>query len=467
MGRRTSKRSARGSATVSLMSLLLVASCAHQLEARRIASSNGSHNSRRLGPSLRLFFDREVLLPGERPGIWVAFDQPVPPGSARSELLAGRYEISIEIRDPDGRSVASACRPGNELPHPDPAQVTAVWTLKPDCYTFDRPGVYRLRARLVEAGSAGRHAATHESAEALIRVAHDKLMDAPPGWSPVPSAMLSAGEFTGCWSMAPGYAAQVEDAAVTLDATMPPRPGQAGSATQGAAAALPPAVTRAINERIKKDPDAEVYVHCTLGHAGIRVQPVEDGWLVGFNGGEWGGGLWWIDRDGAAAQLIRSPGDWMQNVRGIETDGTSVYIFQGEGDAGGISRVARHGKDWRAEVVAELDGRPLEWDRLPEGGWLVLTPWVLAQVDFTGKQTAWAHFAAFWPPPISLTRSLDGTIWLGAKSGVYRLRPRWEGAPRYETTFLVPADSEWARAASTGSPCVPVEPPVNKSGIER
>ena len=119
-----------GRARVCLVPLLLaVASCAHRAEQRPTASSAGSSKSRQLGLPLRIFFDREVLLLGETPDIWLAFDEQVPPGAKRSDLLAGSYEISIAIRDPNGRAVASACQLGIELPHPDPAQVTALWTL--------------------------------------------------------------------------------------------------------------------------------------------------------------------------------------------------------------------------------------------------------------------------------------------------------------------------------------------------
>ena len=41
-----------------------------------------------------------------------------------------------------------------------------------------------------------------------------------------------------------------------------------------------------------------------------HVLGVADGWLVGFNAGEFGGGLWWFSFDGKRSKRISSPWEW-------------------------------------------------------------------------------------------------------------------------------------------------------------
>jgi hypothetical protein len=38
-----------------------------------------------------------------------------------------------------------------------------------------------------------------------------------------------------------------------------------------------------------------------------RALRVSDGWIVGFNDGEFGGGLWWFDPEGQSSNRIRPP----------------------------------------------------------------------------------------------------------------------------------------------------------------
>jgi hypothetical protein len=54
------------------------------------------------------------------------------------------------------------------------------------------------------------------------------------------------------------------------------------------------------------------------------VQKVVDGWLVGFNAGEFGGGLWWSDESGRRTRKLTG-----ENVRAFVPRGDAVLVFTG------------------------------------------------------------------------------------------------------------------------------------------
>ena len=54
------------------------------------------------------------------------------------------------------------------------------------------------------------------------------------------------------------------------------------------------------------------------------VQKVADGWLVGFNAGEFGGGLWWSDESGLRTRKLSG-----ENVTAFVPRGDAVLVFTG------------------------------------------------------------------------------------------------------------------------------------------
>jgi hypothetical protein len=54
------------------------------------------------------------------------------------------------------------------------------------------------------------------------------------------------------------------------------------------------------------------------------VQKVDDGWLVGFNAGEFGGGLWWADQSGQHTKELTG-----EHVVAFVPRGDAVVVFTG------------------------------------------------------------------------------------------------------------------------------------------
>lgn len=183
------------------------------------------------------------------------------------------------------------------------------------------------------------------------------------------------------------------------------------------------------------------------------IQRVSDGWLVGFNAGEWGGGLCWVSMDGSKGRFLMTsphlqpppppppppgyskklwakhirrshmqPGKdlqgWLQpksfsidersseNVLQIEPDGNTFLVVQGLDhmglNRGKVMKVARNDQgEWIATHLAKLDGTPRYFAQDTPASWLVLTSDHLVKLNSRGDLLA----------PVQLPNAMkDGTI---------------------------------------------------------
>jgi len=162
---------------------------------------------------------------------------------------------------------------------------------------------------------------------------------------------------------------------------------------------------------------------------------VEDGWLVGFDAGEWSGGLCWVSSDGTQGRFLitqpkfyvpppppppgmskakwdretRTPRSvepdlpgWIprkgfrfkdycsENVIFIAKSQEAYLVFEGLShmslDRGQVLKVSRNSDGiWEASKLIGLDGRPYNISRNEYGEWLVVTSKGLLRLDATGK----------------------------------------------------------------------------------
>lgn len=84
---------------------------------------------------------------------------------------------------------------------------------------------------------------------------------------------------------------------------------------------------------------------------------VHNGWLIGFDRGEWSGALYWYNNDGTEKYLIKD-----RNVRDIIRFNNKVFITQGlthlGGDFGSISEITYKDDKWIEEKTSMLSGKP-------------------------------------------------------------------------------------------------------------
>jgi hypothetical protein len=149
---------------------------------------------------------------------------------------------------------------------------------------------------------------------------------------------------------------------------------------------------------------------------------IPSGWLLGFDGGEFGGGLWFAARTGNT-QLLSG-----EQVLGFTTTPEGVLAVVGVGgqatDVGQVLIVHDSGDSQvtvKTRVV--LDGAPEAITPFSEHSVLVVTTHGISQVssDGTVKRLSKRSFGFLYPNSVVVTK--DGEIYVGGECsllGLYR-----------------------------------------------
>ena len=160
------------------------------------------------------------------------------------------------------------------------------------------------------------------------------------------------------------------------------------------------------------------------------VEPVVDGWLVGFDGGEYGGSLWWYPELPGTGRKLHA-----RNVQAMTTlpGGRSVLVFTGlahMGMADGqVLKLERDSRDrrWRVTSVRDLLGTPRTALLVPEGI-LVATTRSVELVSIAGEPRVLADVAPLrMTYASSLAAAPGGEIIVGTYHLVVVFRPREDG----------------------------------------
>ncbi|MBS2028634.1 MAG: hypothetical protein JST54_12080 [Deltaproteobacteria bacterium] len=193
------------------------------------------------------------------------------------------------------------------------------------------------------------------------------------------------------------------------------------------------------------------------GLAGERhVLGVQDGYLIGFDAGEFGGALWWASKDGSRRERLRTPGETtydVENVHGMASMGDDVLVIQGLAhlsiNVGKAVLVSTTGH--RIRFLADLNAEPLFVFREDDRSAIVLTNRRLIRLHPSGAIEVLAQLevldSALYPN--SMVRSPSGVFWVGMRHLVLRLAPRGSG---YESTWFAPKDC--ANWKVRGTDCV-------------
>lgn len=164
---------------------------------------------------------------------------------------------------------------------------------------------------------------------------------------------------------------------------------------------------------------------------------VADGWIVGFNAGEWGAGLWWFSPDGKTRAKISK-----DHVIGfVETD-AGLLALEGLAHLGSsLGQVIRlsKGKDdlWHSESFVDLEGAPAACAKESDGSLVVATYDRLLRVHPASKKMDVLVEDAYWGNlhPDSMISSPSGTIYLGMRHGVVEVAKE---AENYKVNWLIP-----------------------------
>jgi len=182
----------------------------------------------------------------------------------------------------------------------------------------------------------------------------------------------------------------------------------------------------------------------------------EDGRLVSFDHGEFGGDVWWEPRVG--------PRQHVASVNLVSFVSTPPSVFGLEGLAHlGINRGSLVQFDrsrsgiWQLRQLTQLGAAPFAYTRLSDDTMVVVTSGTLLAVR-PPKLVRLLHTDSAWryTYPHSVVRDRAGVVYVGMRSAVARLVPQ---GTTFREDWLVPPDCPHLRKVDDLGPCKCVEAP--------
>jgi hypothetical protein len=161
---------------------------------------------------------------------------------------------------------------------------------------------------------------------------------------------------------------------------------------------------------------------------------LQNGWLLGFDAGEFGGGLRFASDDGATQMLNR------ENVHGFVATPEGVLVLAGLAhmglDSGKIFVVPYAVKSPRdVRLLVELDGAPEAFTKVSDEAMLVVTTRGVSRISSSGGSELLLRRDLGMLYPNSVAATPDGVIYIGARLFVIRLSPH---AGEYLEQWMLP-----------------------------
>ena len=165
-------------------------------------------------------------------------------------------------------------------------------------------------------------------------------------------------------------------------------------------------------------PEAEKFRHVAA------TLKVADGWLVGFNDGEWGGALYWFSPDGTAKYKISKHQivDYIQTSDEVFAIEGLAHLGLSEGSIISISQSSNQGP-WEVTAQCRLPQAPRAIIQHPDGNWLIVLSDSFVSVTPDGKIKTIVQNARWWSLyPRSMVLSDDAkTVYVGMRQFVARV----------------------------------------------
>ena len=183
----------------------------------------------------------------------------------------------------------------------------------------------------------------------------------------------------------------------------------------------PPAVRCKFPFRIKSaTPDDGIYGDCVY-------ERVNDGWLVGYNAGEFGGSLWWVSADGRRSTRLSR-----ENVVAFAELSTEKLVLVGLSHLGGHrGKVLKIGgptpSGWKVKTLVDLKAAPRAVLKESPSSLLLLTEESLFRIGKTeGLRRRWKGTRFIWYTK-SMVRTQTRIIFIGTRHFVIKLTPTQGG----------------------------------------
>jgi hypothetical protein len=240
--------------------------------------------------------------------------------------------------------------------------------------------------------------------------------DIPDGWTPFSSAIDETARFCGSYAER-DWEVKLEEGRLKVSEW-------AGDSIKEAA--LPFTITNGSSE---------------AGLEGDRyAEKVDDGWLVGFDAGEWGGALWWFSEDGRIRKKLTD-----ENITGFVRLSAGIFALAGlvhlQDWGGKVLRVEKNeGDGWKATEFADLTSAPVASVVESPESILVLTWARLVRVRMSSGTVEVISKTNYEDlNPNSLALGTTDTIFVGMRHFITRLTPTGTG---YKEEWFVPEDCQ-------------------------
>lgn len=172
--------------------------------------------------------------------------------------------------------------------------------------------------------------------------------------------------------------------------------------------------------------------------AGLKnAMHFKNGWLLAYDAGEWGGGLWLTNEDGSKTKRILN-----DNIRAVVPTDGGIIVLSGLahmsinfGNAFIFSNP--DGLDIALQHSVHLDGEPSAPAKEADGSLLFVTTYGLRRMTQSGELQRLTYFPKWTSQqyPNSMAVSSDGSIFIAMRMFVLRLRPN---SGRYAEEWLLP-----------------------------
>lgn len=182
------------------------------------------------------------------------------------------------------------------------------------------------------------------------------------------------------------------------------------------------------NYRFRDAPDSygpelpfNINIEELTGYPFKRVQinhKLDDGWLVGFNFGEWGGGLFWFNESGDEHYRLR-----FGTIQRIISIGSNVYILQGLDQVRGDGRILKLEKKdrWTVNTLLELNDTPYA-SFITENNELIIAATeniILVNTEFEAEPLIENGFWKYYAAPNSVIIH-DDILYVGMSEGILK-----------------------------------------------
>lgn len=185
-------------------------------------------------------------------------------------------------------------------------------------------------------------------------------------------------------------------------------------------------IARPSDEEAQKVPLPQ-YLKLSKEMIGSRsVLRTADGWLVGFDAGEFGGGLWWFNNEGDENRKLLS-----DNVHEIYQTADGVFVLVGLAhlslDSGKLYKFTDTIDEVSVTQLADLDGSPEASTVDADGRFVVATPRSVVAIDYAGHVHKLYKSGESLTYPTSVVVDTHGNILVGMRFFVLRLIPGSNG----------------------------------------